>query len=1021
MNAPDLSPRNQPRPSPTTPGPNVLWRVWQSLVQPSAALTEIGERRQAELLASLSLFFAGVFASSLANGQWTMAQWLGLTLTAMLVYVFSRSRYWRVGAWLLATVLVLGALVSAASDPTRFATTSLSLLPFALVIGSVLLGFLGAGLLLVVSLSAVLLLSMWVPVAPRDLTLVAGSIGALGTLLLIATGFRNKLERDRLAELSAVNKELQTLGTLLEHRVTDRTRELKLAADIGRSLAKARDPNTLLADAVELIRERFDLYHAQVYLLDSAGQKLLLQASSGQVGAELLRRQHRLPVSLTSLNGQAVLETRPVLVANTLTDPHFKPNPLLPETRSEAAIPLLTEDRVLGVLDLQSTQPGAFTAENLPVFETLAGQLAIGIENALLLKETEAARNELAEQTRRLSRSGWQAFLDGIRRAERLERRYVSEAEAAELTAREERPASTVPIVVAGEAIGALRVEAGEQRSWSPDDVELMETVARQVAERVDDLRLIAQAEQYRAEAEDAVRRLTRESWQMHLAETDKPPVYVYDGEQVQTGDAAAPIEPVRVQPLTLHGERLGEIAIEAGAAGPEAEHILAAVAERLSAHLENLRLSAQTEQALAENQKRADQLARLSEMEQALSLATTEEEIIEAVRPAFAAECLTAITLTYITSDERGRATTLNGAAVWAGGRFHPDRLPALQNLSFEQHPLTLLWVTRTAEPTFIGDVVTDPRAGEAVRALARAEGWRSLLLLPLRSGGQWQGLLAASWAEPRALSADEAFFADRLLETVAGVTASRRASLAQQQVLAENIRRNEELTALNRIVTTAASARDVTDLLQSAVKEVAQLLRARSSGFALLEPDGQHLRLIADYTVVGDEPSAVGTLIPLAGNLSTQWVLEHRRALVVNDAQTHPLTAPIHDLMRQRRTQALLIAPLTVRGDVIGTLGVDLEEAGRTFTPAEVALVETLAGQLAGALDNLRLYAEAQRRAERERLINTITQKIQSTATVPNALQTAIQELGLALKAKRTRVELNPAPVTPPPINGH
>jgi len=278
-------------------------------------------------------------------------------------------------------------------------------------------------------------------------------------------------------------------------------------------------------------------------------------------------------------------------------------------------------------------------------------------------------------------------------------------------------------------------------------------------------------------------------------------------------------------------------------------------------------------------------------------------------------------------------------------------------------------------------------------------------------------------TWSAARTLSADEAFFADRLMETVAGVTASRRAYLAQQQALAENMRRNQELAALNRIVIAAASTRDMTELLQSAAKEVVQLLRARSAGFALLEPDGQHLRLAADYTTAQDEPSAVGTLIPVAGNLSNEWVFEHRRTLVVDDAQTNSLTAPIHHLLRQRRTQALLIMPLIVHGDIIGTLGVDLEEPGRTFTPAEIALVETLAGQLASALDNLRLYEEAQRRAERERLINTITQKIQGAATVSGALQTAIQELGLALKARRTHVVIRPSEALDdlPAANGH
>jgi FOG: GAF domain len=256
-----------------------------------------------------------------------------------------------------------------------------------------------------------------------------------------------------------------------------------------------------------------------------------------------------------------------------------------------------------------------------------------------------------------------------------------------------------------------------------------------------------------------------------------------------------------------------------------------------------------------------------------------------------------------------------------------------------------------------------------------------------------------------------------------VAGVTASRRAYLAQQQALAENMRRNQELAALNRIVTAAASTRDMTELLQFAAKEVVQLLHARSAGFALLEPDGQHLRLVADHTTAQDEPSAVGMLIPVAGNLATEWVFEHRRTLVVDNAQTNSLTAPIHHLLCQRRTQALLIMPLIVHGDILGTLGVDLEEPGRTFTPAEIALVETLAGQLASALDNLRLYEEAQRRAEREHLINTITQKIQGAASISSALQTAIQELGLALKARRTHVVIRPAEARDdlPAANGH
>ncbi len=1026
MNAPNLSPREQPAAS-----LNTLQRLWRSLVQPSAALVELGERRQAELLASLTLIFlmltgAGSFAGlvavpgrGLATSSLMLLVTTGVTLVA---YLLSRSRYFRLGAWLLIVVLVLGGFVTARGDPSRLSFALFSFLPFALIIASLFLSFASAAVVTALTVVALLALPLWVNATPRDTTLLAGSLGALGTLLLISAGFRNKLERERLAQLSAINEQLQTFGALLEQRVADRTRDLALAAEVGRSLAKARDLDSLLAEAVELIRERFDLYYARVYLLDAGGHNLVLQASSGPVDAELLRRRHRLPVGPGSLNGQAVLEVRPVLVSDTLADPNFKPDPLSPETRSQAAIPLIAEGRVLGVLDLQSTQPGAFTLESLPVFEMLAGQLAIGVENALLLKEAEAARTELAEQTRHLSRSGWQAFLGAIHRAEHFEHRYVAEDEAAEPTAPGKRSTLTMPVAVAGETIGMLHVEAGDRRSWSPEDVGLMEAVALEVAKQVDNLRLVAQAEQYRAEAEVAVRRMTREGWQEYLAVSPQPTAFVYDGQAVLSPLGATPAEttePMRVQPLLLRGERLGEIAIEESAVGPEAEQIIAAVAEQLTAHLENLRLVAQAEQALAENQRRADQLARLSQMEQALSLATTEEEIVEAIRPAFGADDLVTLTLSYVTGDEQGGVQALETAALWAGGRF----LPVPPTTRSDQLPLTPLWAAHPSEPTFIGDVSTDQRVTEAARAQAQREGWRSALWLPLRSGGQWQGLVAVTWAAARTLSADEAFFANRLMETVAGVTASRRAYLAQQQALAENMRRNQELAALNRIVTSAASTRDMTDLLQSAAKEVVQLLRARSAGFALLEPDGQHLRLVADHTTAQDEPSAVGTLIPVVGNLSNEWVFKHRRTLVVDDAQTNSLTAPIHHLLRQRRTQALLIMPLIVHGDIIGTLGVDLEEPGRTFTPAEIALVETLAGQLASALDNLHLYDEAQRRAERERLINTITQKIQGAASVSSALQTAIQELGLALKARRTHVVIRPSESLDdlPAANGH
>jgi len=108
-------------------------------------------------------------------------------------------------------------------------------------------------------------------------------------------------------------------------------------------------------------------------------------------------------------------------------------------------------------------------------------------------------------------------------------------------------------------------------------------------------------------------------------------------------------------------------------------------------------------------------------------------------------------------------------------------------------------------------------------------------------------------------------------------------------------------------------------------------------------------------------------GTVIPLDGNPSSMEVVATGRPIIVAEAQTSPLTAPIHDLMRARRTQSLLIAPLLVRGEVIGTIGVDTDEVERgVFTPADLTLMETIAGQIAGAIENARLFEEMQKAKE-------------------------------------------------------
>ena len=180
-----------------------------------------------------------------------------------------------------------------------------------------------------------------------------------------------------------------------------------------------RELNEMLKDAAELIREFFDLYYVQVYLVNSSSDRTsYLQSGTGHVGKELMGRSHRLPFNTDSINGRAAIEKNSVVISDTTASATFKPNPLLPNTRSEMAVPLLIGDKVVGVLDMQSEHAGSLSTDILPAFEALAGQLAIAIQNATFLAETEQARAEVEAQARRLTRANWTDYLDAIHKPE---------------------------------------------------------------------------------------------------------------------------------------------------------------------------------------------------------------------------------------------------------------------------------------------------------------------------------------------------------------------------------------------------------------------------------------------------------------------------------------------------------------------------------------------------------------------------------------------------------------------------
>jgi HAMP domain-containing protein/putative methionine-R-sulfoxide reductase with GAF domain len=178
--------------------------------------------------------------------------------------------------------------------------------------------------------------------------------------------------------------ELSDLYGSLEQKVEDRTRQVRTAAEVARAITSTPSLEELLSRAVELIRDRFGYDHVSLFLLDEERRFAVLRESTGEVGALLKARGHRLEVGSQSMIGWVTANNRPRLATDVGQDPLHMVNELLPETRSEAALPLQVTGRVLGALDVQSKKRDAFTPEDLEILQTLADQLSTALLNARL-------------------------------------------------------------------------------------------------------------------------------------------------------------------------------------------------------------------------------------------------------------------------------------------------------------------------------------------------------------------------------------------------------------------------------------------------------------------------------------------------------------------------------------------------------------------------------------------------------------------------------------------------------------
>lgn len=214
---------------------------------------------------------------------------------------------------------------------------------------------------------------------------------AVGALIAQDLDNEKAFNQNHLNYLNALAKQVARIvynAQLLDEARNQNTK-IQTAAEIARDISSALNLDELLLKAVNLIRERFNFYHAGVFLLDNTGTNVIIREATGEAGAKMKREGHKLAIGSKSTVGYVAGKGEQLVINDITKDATHKHNPLLPDTRAEAAIPLKIGERILGVLDVQSTVPYSFNPNDLNTFQILADQLAVAVNNTELFAETQ--------------------------------------------------------------------------------------------------------------------------------------------------------------------------------------------------------------------------------------------------------------------------------------------------------------------------------------------------------------------------------------------------------------------------------------------------------------------------------------------------------------------------------------------------------------------------------------------------------------------------------------------------------
>ncbi len=686
----------------------------------------------------------------------------------------------------------------------------------------------------------------------------------------------------------------QIAVTIQNRRLLEKTElrasRLKAAASVGESVSRMQSLTEIFNTTVDLIRDSFKFYHVSIFLVDEAREWAVVHASTGEVGRIMVERPHRLQVGGNSIVGFVTSKGQPRIALDVGEDAvHFK-NPLLPNTRSEMSLPMISRGQVIGALDVQSTEPNAFSDEDIDTLQIMSDQLANAIENVRLLQNVQDGQ--------KFMKSIIDQIPDPIFIKDREHRWVVvNQHFAQDIMARPE-------VEIIGRSDYDFLPKEEADWFWLQNDKVFTTGQVQETEETI-----------------------VTPQGQTRFMYTRKVPMFGRDGQ-----------------------------------------------VEYLIGLINDITERKQNEATVQAALTRTQSLYRISD-----TLATSADP--QTIAALVLSEYLRLLNLNdgiFLLLDKT--ASTSELLAWFKGGQPVKD----LSTRPIDEDPL-IQYLFNHPQPLVIEDITQHPLTQNNPDFF---NGLTTLLLIPLILRGRVSGLIGVGSAEITHT------FSQTDLELGETIADQLLIWLENRQLLAEAQYRFSRLQTAAEVSRSASSILEANELINNSVNLIRNQFGFYYVGLFLVDDAGEWAVLRAGTGEAGRIQIERNHRLKIGGGSMIGWCMANRQARIALDVGQEAVRFQNPFLPDTHSEMAL---PLISRDEVIGALTVQSTEQG-AFSPEDITLLQTMADQLANAIQNARLFAQTQNALAEAEALYQITQELLSARDEETVYQLAMKAISLS-----------------------